>query len=77
MRTQRPARTPATHPLAKEPAAMRRSMLLLLALTMATLAGCGNKGPLQLPATRPAASPPAAAPATATSTPARPGSVQY
>ncbi|HUH30987.1 MAG TPA: lipoprotein [Rhodanobacter sp.] len=56
---------------------MRRSMLLLLALTMATLAGCGNKGPLQLPATRPAASPPAAAPATATSTPARPGSVQY
>lgn len=56
---------------------MRRSMLLLLALTMTTLAGCGNKGPLQLPATRPAASPPAAAPATATSTPARPGSVQY
>ncbi|HEY9511596.1 MAG TPA: lipoprotein [Rhodanobacter sp.] len=58
---------------------MRRPMLLLLALTTATLAGCGNKGPLQLPATRPVSSTPAAAPAApaaATTTPAPP-SVQH
>ena len=41
---------------------MRRSLLLLpLALVVALLAGCGNKGPLVLPPTRPA--PPASAPA--------------
>ena len=40
---------------------MRRPMLLLLALTTATLVGCGNKGPLQLPAVRPASTAPAAA----------------
>lgn len=33
---------------------MRRSSLLLpLCLVVATLAGCGNKGPLVLPPTRP------------------------
>ncbi len=42
----------------------RQSLLLLLALSAATLTGCGNKGPLQLPAVRPVASPPAATPAT-------------
>jgi predicted small lipoprotein YifL len=50
---------------------MRRSLLLLpLFLVVATFAGCGNKGPLTLPAARPAAAPvPAqpAAPATAAS----------
>lgn len=62
---------------------MRRSTLLLLALTTATLAGCGNKGPLQLPATRPVASlpdapPPAtAAPAAATTTTPPPAGEQY
>ncbi|MEO6926295.1 MAG: lipoprotein [Rhodanobacter sp.] len=48
---------------------MRRSLLLLpLALVVALLAGCGNKGPLVLPPTRPvpAASTPApVTPATA------------
>ncbi len=50
---------------------MRRPMLLLLALTTATLVGCGNKGPLQLPAVRPAATAPTA-PAAAATTPAPP-----
>ncbi|MFC5438293.1 lipoprotein [Rhodanobacter umsongensis] len=37
---------------------MRRSLLLLpLCLVVATLAGCGNKGPLTLPPARPAAVP--------------------
>lgn len=49
---------------------MRRSLLLLpFCLVVATLAGCGNKGPLTLPPTRQAAVPAAtqpAAPATAT-----------
>ncbi|MFI4958290.1 MAG: lipoprotein [Lysobacterales bacterium] len=46
---------------------MRRSLLLLpFCLVVATLAGCGNKGPLTLPPTKPAATAPApAAPATA------------
>ncbi len=55
---------------------MRRSLcVLLLALTATALTGCGNKGPLTLPA-RPAAAPataPAPAASTAsTPTPARP-----
>jgi predicted small lipoprotein YifL len=36
---------------------MRRSLLLPLCLVVATLAGCGNKGPLTLPPARPAAAP--------------------
>ena len=44
---------------------MRRSSLLLpFCLVVATLAGCGNKGPLALPPTRPAAATTAPAPAT-------------
>jgi predicted small lipoprotein YifL len=48
---------------------MRRSLLLLsFSLVVATLAGCGNKGPLTFPPTKPAATTPApAAPATAAS----------
>ena len=46
---------------------MRR--LLLLCLAAATLAGCGNKGPLVLP-TKPPAATPAPAPASTASTPA-------
>ena len=48
---------------------MRRSLLLLpFCLVVATLAGCGNKGPLTLPPTKPAATVPApAAPAPAAS----------
>jgi predicted small lipoprotein YifL len=48
---------------------MRRSLLLLpFCLVVATLAGCGNKGPLALPPTKPAATAPApAAPASAAS----------
>ena len=42
---------------------MRRSLLLLpFCLVVATLAGCGNKGPLTLPPTKPAT--PVQAPAT-------------
>ncbi|MFC5581514.1 LPS translocon maturation chaperone LptM [Rhodanobacter terrae] len=49
---------------------MRRSLLLPFCLVVATLAGCGNKGPLTLPPARPAAMLPApAAPATAASSP--------
>ncbi len=51
---------------------MRRSVLLPpLALAIALLAGCGNKGPLVLPPARTA--PPA--PATSTPAPAVPASV--
>ncbi len=48
---------------------MRRSLLLLpFCLVVASLAGCGNKGPLTLPPTKPATTVPApAAPATAAS----------
>jgi predicted small lipoprotein YifL len=43
---------------------MRRSLLLLpFCLVVATLAGCGNKGPLTLPPTKPAAAPAPAQPA--------------
>jgi predicted small lipoprotein YifL len=45
---------------------MRRSVLLLSCLAVATLAGCGNKGPLVLP------SHPATAATTATPTTAVP-----
>ncbi|MGN6654399.1 MAG: LPS translocon maturation chaperone LptM [Rhodanobacter sp.] len=50
---------------------MRRSLLLLpLALVVALLAGCGNKGPLVLPPARPALPPAPAASAPAPATPA-------
>ena len=56
---------------------MRRSLLLLpLSLVVATLAGCGNKGPLVYPPTRPvpansttAPAPTAPAPAASTAMP--------
>lgn len=54
---------------------LRQALLLLLALTAATLVGCGNKGPLTVPVTRPAISAPAAppvAPAPAATTPTPP-----
>ncbi|WP_266168681.1 LPS translocon maturation chaperone LptM [Dyella subtropica] len=47
---------------------MRRSILLLpLCFVMASLAGCGNKGPLYMPAPKPTPTPAAAtvAPASA------------
>ena len=48
---------------------MRRSLLLLpLTLVIATLAGCGNKGPLVYPPTRPG--PASTVPAPATPAPA-------
>lgn len=49
---------------------MRRT-LLMLALTTAALTGCGNKGPLSLPATRPHAA--AVAPASPASAMLQPG----
>ncbi|MGB3749320.1 MAG: lipoprotein [Rhodanobacter sp.] len=50
---------------------MRRSLLLLpLALVVALLAGCGNKGPLVLPPARTALPPAPAASAPAPATPA-------
>lgn len=50
---------------------MRRSLLLLpLALVVALLAGCGNKGPLVLPQARTAPPPTPAASAPAPATPA-------
>ena len=53
---------------------MRRSLLLLpLALVVALLAGCGNKGPLVLPPARSA--PPAPTPAASAPAPATPASV--
>ena len=52
---------------------MRRSLLLPpLALVVALLAGCGNKGPLVLPPTRTAPTP---TPAASTPAPATPASV--
>ncbi|MEO5810936.1 MAG: lipoprotein [Rhodanobacter sp.] len=58
---------------------MHRSTLLLLALTTAALAGCGNKGPLQLPAVRAAPSTPATTPAVpaVTSTTVAPPGTQH
>ncbi|MGN6707209.1 MAG: LPS translocon maturation chaperone LptM [Rhodanobacter sp.] len=53
---------------------MRRSLLLLpLALVVALLAGCGNKGPLVLPPARTAPTPPI--PAVSAPAPATPASV--
>lgn len=54
---------------------MRRSILLLtLCAATATLAGCGNKGPLFMPPPKPnpttTAAPPAPAPASTAATPA-------
>jgi predicted small lipoprotein YifL len=47
---------------------MRRSILLLpFCLVAATLAGCGQKGPLVLPPTRPIAAPVPVLPAAAAS----------
>ena len=52
---------------------MRRSLLLPpLAIVVALLAGCGNKGPLVLP---PARTAPPPAPAASTPAPATPASV--
>jgi predicted small lipoprotein YifL len=48
--------------------AMRRLLYaVLLSLGATTLAGCGNKGPLTLPAPRPTTSAPASVPAPASS----------
>lgn len=44
---------------------LRFALVLLLLSAAAVLAGCGNKGPLQLPPTRPATSAPIVPPASA------------
>jgi predicted small lipoprotein YifL len=49
---------------------MRRFPLLVLALVVALLAGCGNKGPLVLPPPRPAPATSAPAPVPAMPAPA-------
>jgi len=52
---------------------MRRILLLPLALVVALLAGCGNKGPLVLPPTKPAAAPATSTPAPASTAPVATG----